>query len=77
MIVKPLKVREPVYSQVTEYQDKEYTYDDIFEIWNEDNDTVLVVVLAKRCQEYEAKIEELEKKLTEEYIIHIGPLDEV
>ena len=64
MIKESLKVRESVYT-TPKYEIKEYTYDDIFEIWNEEDDSSLVVVLAKRCQEYEAKIEELERKLDE------------
>ena len=63
---KPIKVKEAKFT-MPEFEDKEYTYEDIFELFGEYAEDNLVVALAKRCIEYEKEIENLKIKIQDLY----------
>lgn len=45
------------------WEDHEWTYDEIWKVWDRDDDTELVPALANRCIGYEAEIEKLKADL--------------
>ena len=56
--MKPIVTKETGCVR-TETVDRVWTYDEIFEIWDREDDTALVPVLANRCIELETENERL------------------
>lgn len=59
--MEPIKTVERVATGYA-WKERTWTYDEIFAIWDQNDDTALVPVLANRCIALEAELKELRQK---------------